>query len=104
MCGWKRVCGDKKDDIKQFLPAIPRQKNCKRIALIGGGPASLTVARDLMPLGYHCVVYDGDKQAGGMIRSQIPKFRLPESIIDEEVGYITEMGVELQLGQRVESL
>ena len=68
------------------------------------GPASLTVARDLMPLGYHCVLYDGDRQAGGMIRSQIPKFRLPESVIDEELGYITEMGVELRLGQRIDSL
>jgi formate dehydrogenase beta subunit len=104
ICRLKRVAADNKDDIKKFLPAIPAQKNGKRIALVGGGPASLTVARDLMPLGYHCVVFDGDKQAGGMIRSQIPKFRLPESIIDEEVGYITDMGVELRLGQRVDSL
>jgi NADPH-dependent glutamate synthase beta subunit-like oxidoreductase/ferredoxin len=104
ICRLKRVAADNKDDIRKFLPAIPAQKNGKRIALVGGGPASLTVARDLMPLGYHCVVYDGDKQAGGMIRSQIPKFRLPESIIDEEVGYITDMGVELRLGRRVDSL
>jgi formate dehydrogenase beta subunit len=104
ICRLKRVAADNKDDIKKFLPAIPAQKNGKRIALVGGGPASLTVARDLMPLGYHCVVFDGDKQAGGMIRSQIPKFRLPESIIYEEVGYITDMGVELRLGQRVDSL
>jgi formate dehydrogenase beta subunit len=104
ICRLKRVAADNKDDIRKFLPAIPAQKNGKRIALVGGGPASLTVARDLMPLGYRCVVYDGDKQAGGMIRSQIPKFRLPESIIDEEVGYITDMGVELRLGQRVDSL
>jgi formate dehydrogenase beta subunit len=104
ICRLKRVAADNKDDIRKFLPAIPAQKNGKRIALVGGGPASLTVARDLMPLGYHCVVYDGDKQAGGMIRSQIPKFRLPESIIDEEVGYITDMGVELRLGRQVDSL
>jgi formate dehydrogenase (NADP+) beta subunit len=104
ICRLKRVAADNKDDVRKFLPSIPAQKNGKRIALVGGGPASLTVARDLMPLGYHCVVYDGDKQAGGMIRSQIPKFRLPESIIDEEVGYITDMGVELRLGQRVDSL
>jgi formate dehydrogenase beta subunit len=104
ICRLKRVAADNKDDIKKFLPAIPARKNGKRIALVGGGPASLTVARDLMPLGYHCVVFDGDKQAGGMIRSQIPKFRLPESIIDEEVGYITDMGVELRLGQHVGSL
>ena len=104
ICRLKRVAADNKDDIRKLLPAIPARKNGKRVALIGAGPASLTVARDLMPLGYHCVLYDGDKQAGGMIRSQIPKFRLPEAIIDEEVGYITDMGVELRLGQHVDSL
>src|SRR5579883_1699721 len=104
ICRLKRVAADNKDDIRKLLPEIPAKKNGKRIALVGAGPASLTVARDLMPLGYHCVLYDGDRQAGGMIRSQIPKFRLPESIIDEEVGYITDMGVELRLGQRVDSL
>ncbi len=104
ICRLKRVAADNKDDIRRLLPAIPARKNGKRVALVGAGPASLTVARDLMPLGYHCVLYDGDKQAGGMIRSQIPKFRLPESIIDEEVGYITDMGVELRLGQRIDSL
>ncbi len=104
ICRLKRVAADNKDDIRKLLPAIPARKNGKRVALIGAGPASLTVARDLMPLGYHCVLYDGDKQAGGMIRSQIPKFRLPEAIIDEEVGYITDMGVELRLGRHVDSL
>ena len=62
------------------------------------------MARDLAPLGYHCVLFDGDPQAGGMIRSQIPKFRLPEAVIDEEVGYITGLGMELRLGQRIDSL
>jgi formate dehydrogenase beta subunit len=104
ICRLKRVAADNKDEVRHLLPRAPAQKNGKRIALVGAGPASLTVARDLMPLGYHCVLYDGDKQAGGMIRSQIPKFRLPESIIDEEVGYITDMGVELRLGQWVKSL
>ncbi len=104
ICRLKRVAADNKGEIKGLLPAIPEQKNGKRVALIGAGPASLTVARDLMPLGYHCVLYDGDRRAGGMIRSQIPKFRLPEAIIDEEVGYITDMGVELRLGQRIDSL
>ena len=104
ICRLKRVAADNKSDIAGLLPAIPKQKNGKRIALVGAGPASLTVARDLMPLGYHCVLYDGDSLAGGMIRTQIPRFRLPESIIDEEVGYITGMGVELRLGQRVDSL
>jgi len=92
ICRLKRVAADNKADITALLPAIPKNKNGKRVALIGAGPASLTVARDLMPLGYRCVLYDGDARAGGMIRSQIPKFRLPETIIDEEVGYITEMG------------
>ena len=71
----------------------PVAKNGKRIALVGGGPASLAVARDLAPLGYHCVVFDQDPKAGGMIRTQIPRFRLPESVIDEECGYILDLGV-----------
>src|SRR5438067_12977619 len=104
ICRLKRVAADNKDEVRHLLPQAPAQKNGKRVALVGAGPASLTVARDLMPLGYHCVLYDGDKQAGGMIRSQIPKFRLPESIIDEEVGYITDIGVELRLGHWVKSL
>jgi len=104
ICRLKRVAADNKDDISDFLPVIPERKNGKRIALIGAGPASLTVARDLMPLGYHVVVYDGDARAGGMIRSQIPKFRLPEAVIDEEVGYIVGMGLEARLGQYVDSL
>jgi len=104
ICRLKRVAADNKEDVRGLLPAIPREKNGKRIALVGAGPASLTVARDLMPQGYHCVLYDGDNQAGGMIRTQIPRFRLPESIIDEEVGYITDMGVELRLGQHIDSL
>jgi formate dehydrogenase (NADP+) beta subunit len=104
ICRLKRVAADNKDEVRPLLPAIPKVKNGKRIALVGAGPASLTVARDLAPLGYHCVMFDGDKQAGGMIRSQIPKFRLPESVIDEEVGYITDMGIELRLGERIDSL
>jgi len=104
ICRLKRVAADNKEDVRGLLPAIPREKNGKRIALVGAGPASLTVARDLMPQGYRCVLYDGDNQAGGMIRTQIPRFRLPESIIDEEVGYITDMGVELRLGQHIDSL
>ncbi len=81
-----------------------RRANGKRVALVGAGPASLTVARDLAPLGYECVVYDGDARAGGMIRSQIPKFRLPESVIDEEVGYVLDIGVEFRGGTRIDSL
>ncbi len=104
ICRLKRVAADYKDDIKERLPRPASVKNGKRIALIGAGPASLTVARDLAPLGYTCVVYDGDHRAGGMMRTQIPKFRLPDSVIDEETGYILDLGVEFRAGVRVESM
>ena len=104
ICRLKRVAADNKDDIRDRLPKIPSKKNGKRIACVGAGPASLTVARDLAPHGYHVTVFDGDHRAGGMIRSQIPKFRLPESVIDEEVGYIIDLGIEFKGGQRVDSL
>ncbi|MGH8619737.1 MAG: FAD-dependent oxidoreductase [Burkholderiales bacterium] len=104
ICRLKRVAADFKGDIKDRLPARAAKKNGKRIACIGGGPASLTVARDLAPLGYDVTVYDGDSRAGGMIRSQIPKFRLPEEVIDEEVGYVLELGVRFQGGEYVSSL
>jgi len=104
ICRLKRVAADNKDDVRARMPAPAQIKNGKRVALIGAGPASLTVARDLLPLGYEVIVYDGDRRAGGMIRSQIPKFRLPEEVIDEEVGYITDMGPEMRLGQRIDSL
>jgi NADPH-dependent glutamate synthase beta subunit-like oxidoreductase/ferredoxin len=104
ICRLKRVAADNKDDIRARLPGIPTQKNGKRIALIGAGPASLTVARDLAPLGYHLVLFDGDKKAGGMMRTQIPRFRLPEAVTDEECGYITDMGVELRFGEAITSL
>ncbi len=104
ICRLKRVAADNKDDIKDRLPSPSHHKNGKRIALIGAGPASLTVARDLLPLGYTVVLYDQDKLAGGMMRTQIPKFRLPESVLDEECGYILNLEPELRLGQRVDSL
>ena len=104
ICRLKRVAADYKDDITGRLPARPKETNGKRIACIGAGPASLTVARDLAPLGYEITVFDGDKRAGGMMRSQIPKFRLPESVIDEEVGYILDRGVEFRGGEFVDSL
>jgi formate dehydrogenase beta subunit len=103
ICRLKRVAADRKEDIRDRLPKRARP-NGKRVALVGAGPASLTVARDLAPLGYECVVYDGDPRAGGMIRSQIPKFRLPDSVIDEEVGYVLGLGVEFRGGVRVASL
>jgi formate dehydrogenase (NADP+) beta subunit len=104
ICRLKRVAADYKDDIRGRLPKAPAKKNGKRIALIGAGPASLTVARDLAPLGYQITLFDRDMQAGGMIRTQIPKFRLPESVIDEEVGYILDIGVEFRGGQHIDSL
>jgi len=104
ICRLKRVAADLKEDIRDRLPRKPSRRNGKRVALVGAGPASLTVARDLAPLGYECVVFDGDARAGGMIRTQIPRFRLPESIIDEEVGYVLDRGVEFRGGTRIDSL
>src|SRR6204780_4313001 len=104
ICRLKRVAADNKDDIRDRLPKPAKQKNGKRIALIGAGPASLTGARDLLPLGYTVVIYDQDKLAGGMMRTQIPKFRLPERVLDEECNYILDLEPELKLGQRIDSL
>jgi formate dehydrogenase beta subunit len=103
ICRLKRVAADLKDDIRSRMPAIA-PRNGKRVACIGAGPASLTVARDLLPLGYQVTVFDGEAKAGGFIRSQIPRFRLPESVIDEETGYILDLGVEFRHGERVESM
>jgi NADPH-dependent glutamate synthase beta subunit-like oxidoreductase/ferredoxin len=105
ICRLKRVAADNKEDITARLPRAPSATNGKRVALIGAGPASLTVARDLAPLGYDIVLYDSEPRGGGMIRSQIPRFRLPESVIDEEVGYIVGMGgIETRYGTHVGSL
>ena len=103
ICRLKRVAADNKSDFAALLPKVAAP-NGKKIACVGAGPASLTVARDLAPLGYEVHVYDADKKAGGMIRSQIPRFRLPEEVIDEEVGYITALGPVMHLQQRVESM
>ena len=104
ICRLKRVAADYKEDIRDRLPKPAAVGNGKRVACIGAGPASLTVARDLTPLGYHVTVFDGDSRAGGMIRSQIPKFRLPESVIDEEVGYVLDLGVDFRAATRIDSL
>jgi len=104
ICRLKRVAADFKDDIRARLPKPAARRNGKRIALVGGGPASLAVARDLSPLGYTCVVFDQDPKAGGMMRTQIPKFRLPESVIDEECDYILNLGIEFRGGKRIDSL
>jgi len=104
ICRLKRVAADLKDDIRSRLPKLLAQKNGKRIACIGAGPASLTVARDLAPLGYEVTVFDSDPKAGGMIRSQIPRFRLPEEVIDEETGYVLDLGVDFRGGVRIDSM
>jgi NADPH-dependent glutamate synthase beta subunit-like oxidoreductase len=103
ICRLKRVAADMKSDVKKRMPTLA-PRNGKRIACIGAGPASLTVARDLAPLGYEVTVFDGEAKAGGFIRTQIPRFRLPESIIDEETGYILDLGVKFRSGQRVDSM
>ncbi|HWB48831.1 MAG TPA: FAD-dependent oxidoreductase, partial [Stellaceae bacterium] len=104
ICRLKRVAADNKGEVIELLPHPAKTKNGKRVACIGAGPASLTVARDLLPLGYEVHIFDSDAKAGGMIRTQIPRFRLPESVIDEEVGFITRLEPVLHLGERIDSL
>ncbi len=104
ICRLKRVAADLRDDIHDRLPEIPEQKNGKRVALVGAGPASLTVANDLMPLGYECVIYEKLTQAGGLMRFNIPAFRLPAHVLDDEVGNILDMGVDIRYGAPVESM
>jgi len=104
ICRLKRVAADFKDDIDELLPKAPTAKNGKRVACVGAGPASLTVARDLAVLGYQVTVFDSGTSAGGMMRSQIPKFRLPDSVIDEECGYIAGLDVEMRQNTWIASL
>ncbi|MGE3578250.1 MAG: FAD-dependent oxidoreductase [Vicinamibacterales bacterium] len=104
ICRLKRVAADYKDDIRDRLPTAPAEKNGKKVALIGAGPASLTVANDLMPLGYACTLFEKGPRPGGLMRVNIPAFRLPEEVLDEEIGYITGMGVDVRYDTPVESL
>jgi formate dehydrogenase beta subunit len=104
ICRLKRVAADRKSDITDRLPKAPAKRNGKRIGCVGAGPASLTVARDLAAIGYDVAVFDSDSQAGGMMRSQIPKFRLPDEVIDEEVGYALSTGGAFVASRRVQSL
>lgn len=104
ICRLKRVAADNKGDVKKHMPQGPFPPNGKKIALIGGGPASLTVARDLAPLGYEIHLYDEQKLGGGFMRSQIPAFRLPESVLNEEVNYILDLGIHTQFNTYVKSL
>jgi formate dehydrogenase beta subunit len=104
ICRLKRVAADNKGDVKQHMPQGPFPANGKKIALIGAGPASLTAARDLAPLGYELHLYDEQKKGGGFMRSQIPSFRLPETVLDEEVNFILDLGIHKHFNHYVPSL
>jgi len=104
ICRLKRVAADNKGEVRHLMPQQPFPSNGKKIALIGGGPASLTVARDLAPLGYEIHLYDEQRKGGGMMRSQIPAFRLPESVLDEEVNYILDLGIHKHFNTFVHSM
>ena len=104
ICRLKRVASDNRGDISEHLPKIPETKIGKRIACIGAGPASLTVANDLLPLGYEITIFEKLEEPGGLMRSNIPAFRLPVSVLDDEIGMIVDMGADLRLGEPVESM
>ena len=104
ICRLKRVAADHRDDIVDRLPKAPSQNNGKKVALIGAGCASLTVANDLRPLGYEVTIFEALDTTGGLMRTNIPQFRLPPAVLDEEIGYILDMGVDLHLNHRIESM
>jgi len=104
ICRLKRVAADHRDDITALLPVAPNVSNGKKIALIGAGCASLTVANDLAPLGYEVTIFEALPKTGGLMRTNIPQFRLPPKVLDEEIGYILDMNVDLKLNHPVESL
>ncbi len=104
ICRLKRVAADYKSDIRDRLPEVPKKKNGKHIALIGAGPASLTVARDLLPLGYEITLFERDPVSGGAMRTQIPRFRLPMEVLEEELHYILDMGINTRFGEEITSM
>jgi formate dehydrogenase (NADP+) beta subunit len=104
ICRLKRVASDNREDVTSRLPKAPAKKNGKRIACIGAGPASLTVANDLAPLGYEVTILEQYGVPGGLMRTNIPAFRLPQKVLDEEIGYIIDMGVDLRLNSPVKSM
>ncbi len=104
ICRLKRIAADHRDDVREMLPRAPKQKNGKRVVCIGAGPASLTVANDLMPLGYEVTIFEKWGTPGGLMRTNIPAFRLPEHVLAEEIGYIVDLGVDLRLGSPVASM
>ena len=104
ICRLKRVAADQRDDITALLPSAPQQKNGKRVACIGAGPASLTVANDLVPMGYDVTIFEQYGVAGGLMRTNIPAFRLPAKVLDEEIGYVVGMGAKLALNTPIDSM
>jgi formate dehydrogenase beta subunit len=104
ICRLKRVAADHRDDVRDLLPSAPKNKNGKKVAFVGAGCASLTAANDLMPLGYECVIYEALNKTGGLMRTNIPSFRLPAKVLDEEMSYILDMGVDLRLNSPIESM
>jgi formate dehydrogenase beta subunit len=104
ICRLKRVAADRRDEVKHLLPQAPARKNGKRVACIGAGPASLTVANDLMPVGYQVTIFEKQEKPGGLMRSNIPSFRLPEQVLYEEIEYILDMGVEIRYNSPVSSM
>jgi len=104
ICRLKRVAADHRGEVSHLVPTAPAEKNGKKVALIGAGPASLTVANDLMPLGYEVTIFEKSAQPGGLMRVNIPAFRLPAQVLDEEIGYIVDMGVDVRYGTPVNSL
>ena len=104
ICRLKRVAADQRGDIADRLPRIPTEKNGKRVACIGAGPASLTVANDLMPLGYRVTIFEQLARPGGLMRVNIPSFRLPAAVLDEEIDTILGMGVDIRYNTPVQSL
>ena len=103
ICRLKRVASDHRDDITSRLPKSPTKMNGKKVALIGAGCASLTVANDLLPLGYDVTIYEALDKTGGLMRTNIPQFRLPPKVLNEEIQYILDMGADLKLNHRIES-
>ncbi len=107
ICRLKRVTADNKSaaNVKPRMPKAPAKTNSKKIACVGAGPASLTVARDLAPLGYHITVFEADPKPGGFMRTQVPRFRLPEEVIDEECSFILDIGnIDYKGGHRIDSM
>lgn len=104
ICRLKRVAADHRDDITHRLPKAPEAKNGRKVALIGAGCASLTVANDLAPLGYEVTIFESLGTTGGLMRTNIPRFRLPPAVLDEEIGYILDMDVDLKLNHPIDSL